>query len=383
MKVTIIAEYFPSSQKVDIRGGVEARCFYIGRELARRHTVTVITSWTEGAKLEETIAGMQVIRVGPHHPYTHKGHGAFASRLGFAKAARDAASRIPADIIEGANFISYLPAFEASRKQNIPAIATYHEVWLGRWIQNKGLVTGSLGSAWERWTLAKPWDRFIAVSEFTKRALIGIGMREKDITVIPNGVDLAAYKKEEKKGRQRTICCVSRLTPQKRVEDLIRALPRIKKEFPNIRCVIIGSGDEEARLKKLAGTLGVTEAVTFLGFVKGHKDVIRILKQSHVFCLPSVVEGFGIVVLEAMASGIPYVCTDIAPLKEVTDNGKGGLLCRQKDPYDIASKILALLTDRKLYAQKVEEGLHHVRQYDWKDIAKRVEKTYQEVIARP
>lgn len=378
LRITIITEYFPYSANVEIRGGVEARCFYLGRELAKRHGVTIITSWSKGLKREETINGMRVLRVGPHHEYTHHGLGAFVSRLGFAKAARETASCIPADIIEGANFISYLPAFAASRKQRVLGIATYHEVWLGSWIKNKGIITGVLGSIWERLVLAKPWNKIIAVSAFTKTRLLVHGIQEKMITVIPNGVDLREYQGKIKRNDQPTICCVSRLTPQKRVEDLIRAMAIVRKQISDAQCDIVGVGDEETSLKTLAARLGVDEAIHFHGFVKNHADVITVLKRSHVFCLPSVVEGFGIVVLEAMAAGVPYVCTDIPPLKEITANGNGGFLGEQKNPSDMAASIIKLLKDKKLYAQKVNEGLRHVQQYDWKDIAKRVEKTYYE-----
>jgi len=378
MRITIITEYFPSSAKVDIRGGVEGRCFYLGRELAKRHEVTVITSFSEGARREETIARMRVLRVGPHHPYTHKG--AVMSRLLFAKAAEKAASRVPADIIDGTNFISYLPAFAASRMLDIPAIATYHEVWVGSWIKNKGIVTGSLGSIWERIVLTKPWEHFIAVSEFTKERLIDQGIRSKEVAVIPNGVDLSFYKGEVKKAKKPTICCISRLTPQKRVDDLIDAFYIVKKELPDAQCIIIGVGDEEARLRRIAANLGLGDSVRFLGFVKEHRKVIEHLKASHVLCLPSIMEGFGMVILEAMASGVPYVCTDIPPLKEVTDGGRGGLLCKQKDRSDLADKLLALLKDKRLYAKKAAEGLRHSKAFDWKNIARKVEDTYKEAL---
>ncbi|MBI4149878.1 glycosyltransferase family 4 protein [Candidatus Woesearchaeota archaeon] len=377
MRITIITEYFPYSQRGEIRGGVEARCFYLGQELAKRHKVTVITSWQKETKRKDTIAGMAILRVGPHHRYTHKGYGAFVSRLRFAKAAKAMAARVPADVIDGTNFISYLPAFAAAKKQGIPAMATYHEVWVGAWIKNKGLVTGSLGTIWERLVLTKPWDRIIAVSEFTKQKLLAHGIPAKRIAVIPNGIDALLYQGSARKEKNPTICCVSRLTPQKRVEDLLRAFTLVKKELPHAQCIIIGTGDEEVSLKQLAKTLGVSSSVQFLGFVREHKRVMQYLKRSHVFCLPSVMEGFGITILEAMACGVPYVCTDIKPLQEITHQGKGGFLCRQKDPHDLAAKLLQLLTDKRVYAQKARECRQYGRMRDWKRLAKEVEVAYQ------
>jgi glycosyltransferase involved in cell wall biosynthesis len=99
-----------------------------------------------------------------------------------------------------------------------------------------------------------------------------------------------------------------------------------------------------------------------------------------VFCLPSVAEGFGIVLLEAMASGTPYVCTDIDVLREVTGNGKGGFLFKKNNENALAEKISTLLKDKKTYAEKIEEGKKHIRKYIWKDLAPVIENLYKQVI---
>ena len=118
----------------------------------------------------------------------------------------------------------------------------------------------------------------------------------------------------------------------------------------------------------------------FTGFVKEHKDVIKTLKKSHIFCLPSILEGFGIVLAEAMVSKTPYVCSDIEVLKEVTENGKGGLIFKNQNPKDLANKLLFLLKNKELYKQKTEEGTKLVKKYDWKIIAQSIDLEYQDLI---
>jgi glycosyltransferase involved in cell wall biosynthesis len=81
-----------------------------------------------------------------------------------------------------------------------------------------------------------------------------------------------------------------------------------------------------------------------------------------------------------MASKVPYVCSDIEVLKEVTQNGKGGFIFKNQEPKDLANKLLFLLKNKDLYKQKVDEGTKLVKDYDWKIISQNIEKEYQDLI---
>ena len=149
---------------------------------------------------------------------------------------------------------------------------------------------------------------------------------------------------------------VGRLVEYKRVDDLLGAIKIIKGHIPDIQCKVIGSGPQENKLKALAEEFGIADCVEFFGFVPARKDVIALMKRSHVFCLPSVVEGFGMVTIEAMAAGIPYVNSDIPATREITQGGMGGLLFEPLNSNDLAEKIARLLTNHLLYEEKVREG---------------------------
>ncbi len=375
MKILILSEYFPSSEKADITGGVEARAFNVARRLAKKHDVKVICSWQKGQKKKDKFSNIEVYRVGTNHPYSHSG--SFLSRLRLVKAAVKKGIELDVDIVDGYSYLMYLASYKIAKKLKIPSVITYHETWVGEWVKNKGLITGIPGEIWERLVLRKKYDKVISVSEFTKKRLERFGV--KNIDVVHNGVDLRYFGSiKVKKFSKATICVINRLTPKKRVDDVINALSIVKKDIPDIQCKIIGKGVEIDRLKKLANSLNVE--VDFLGFVKKNEDVIKTLKASHVFCSASVLEGFGMVLVEAMASSVPFVCSDIEPFKEVTENGKGGLIFKAKNYNDLAIKIKRLLSNKRIYTQKILEEKFLVRKYNWGNITKKIEEIYKKLI---
>ncbi|MBT3407467.1 glycosyltransferase family 4 protein [Candidatus Woesearchaeota archaeon] len=373
MKIIYISEYFPYENEGEITGGVEARCLNIAKRLSKKNDITIITSWKTGQERRHKIGKINILRVGQHHKYTNEGN--FTSRLKFSIAAYKTAKKLKADIIEGYNFISYLPAYYAGKKINAKKIATYHEVWQGEWIKNKGLI-GVVGELWEKWTLSLKWDKIISVSKFTANKLMKNNIPKNKISVIYNGINLKDYTSKEKKYKNPTIISISRLTPKKRVDDLIKAIYLVKKQIPNIKLIIIGKGNELKNLQELVSKYRLQENVHFTGYVKDYADVIKMLKKSHIFCLPSILEGFGIVLTEAMAAKTPYICSDITVLKEVSQNQKGGLIFKQKNYKDLTNKILFLLKNKKLYAQKEKECEAIAKKYDWDKISKQVFEVY-------
>ncbi|MEM4282379.1 MAG: glycosyltransferase family 4 protein [Candidatus Woesearchaeota archaeon] len=381
MKILLVSEYFPKSEDCEVRGGAEARCFFIAKELAKRHSVTVLTSWENGTPRESSFAGIRVLRCGKQRSYSQTG--SFLARISFALEAIRIGKKMKAEIVDAQNFISYLPAYSIARSIGAKAVATYHDVWVGRWISNVGLVDGVLGEFWERLTLSKHWDHFIANSNFTKTNLIRAGIPPSKISVVHNGVDLSLHSKvRTRKSPSPTISCVARLVSYKRIDDLIKAIALLKKDFPNLRCEIVGAGPEEAKLKKLVSQLGLESSIDFLGTLPSYKEVLSVIKRSHILCLPSVVEGFGIVIVDAIACGVPYVAAAIPPILEVTENGKAGLLFNPADHKDLARKMKSLLLNKTLYARKVAESAALAKKYDWKTLAREVKSVYATILER-
>ncbi len=165
------------------------------------------------------------------------------------------------------------------------------------------------------------------------------------------------------------VCVVSRLLKYKNIDDLLA----ISKD---LKVAIVGQGPEEKYLRQMA-----SKNVRFYGFVKKHDDVKKVMASSRIFCHPSTVEGFGIVVIEAMSLGIPVVVADIPVMREITHNGQGVLFFEPKNRRSLALKIQMLLTDKKLYSQKVLEAKKLAKEYSWEQIAAQTEKVYKSLLS--
>lgn len=378
MRIVIFTEYFPSSAKGEVTGGVEARAFFAAQELAKQHEVTIVCSRRPREKKEDAYLGLSIRRVGPAYEYTATGH--LVKRILFGIAAIHEARRlgVKAEVIDGYSYFCY-PAAILSPK-GARKFLTYHEVWLDSWGKNTGRSAGVLGELAERavlWLARVKKTNVIAVSGFTKSKLIEQGITAKQISVVPNGVSLVKYKTDDvKKFGIPTICYVGRLAEHKRVDDLVKGFAGVRKKVKRCQLIIVGDGPERDIIEKLVDEQGLTESVKITGYLKSHDEVIRTLKKSHVFCSPSVLEGFGITVVEAAASGVPYVISDIPPYREVTKQGLGGLFFRPRDIKDLAKKLEKMLTDKKLYAKCKRETKKLVSAYDWKKIAKDIEEVY-------
>lgn len=381
MKIGIVTEYFPRSENCESRGGIETRCFYVAKELAQKHDVTVICSREPGAPREQTFNRIKVIRCGSPKEHCHLG--SIRERLSFMRQAYTLGIGVDSDLIEGADFVSYLPAYYIAKKKRVLGIAWYNDVWIGRWIHNTGLFQGLMGEILERFVLTRDWSYFVANSEFTLKNLLNQRIKKEKLRLIHCGVDLErCFSLKVYKEKRPTICCVSRLVPYKKINILIEAVSHVKKEMPDIQCWIIGIGPERRKLEKLTKELDLRENINFLGFIESYNKVLEMIKRSHVLCLPSVVEGFGIVVIEAMACSTPYVCSRIPPLKEITDDGTGGLLFEKENPRDLAQKLLLLLKNKELYDKCVREGLKLAPRYDWAGIAREIESFYKSCLKK-
>ncbi len=221
----------------------------------------------------------------------------------------------------------------------------------------------------------------IVASKFTKDKIKEYAQEEYNISIIHNGVNFSRFvdvpEMSEIRGKYKNnqvLLTVGKLIPRKGYDLAIYALDKIKDKYPNLKYLIVGDGKHEIFLKNLVNGLNLNEKVEFLGRVSG-KDLIRyfhlcdIYVHTPTFSSDLKCEGFGIVYLEAGACGKPSVASDAGGIKDAVVDGKTGLIAKNEDIDDIASKISQLLDDDSLRKKMGEAGREYAKEHDWSNIA--------------
>lgn len=377
MRILLISEFFPSLENPVILGGVEARCYHISQHISKSHDVVVFARRKKGENKKEKQGKLTVYRFGREITETSASLLSLFSRLSYLLDCIRTSRDIDIDIVEGSNFVTYVPASYIARRKNIPSVAFYADVLLGKWLELFGIVLGVIGEISERISVRLPWHHFITISKSVKNKLIKQHIVKDKITIIPCGTELP--KHEITNSQSNNILVISRLVPYKRVAWTIRSFAQIQYDFPDFTLTIIGSGPQEDDLIKLVKELGIHDKVRFLKHIS--KDTLYAeLEQSKLLIHPSLVEGFGIVLAEANAYGVPYVAADIPTAVELTNVLQGGVLFKKDDFDDFVNSIKKLLKNDKLWSDLQDNGVKNVYRYEWKKIAEQTEQLYQHVL---
>lgn len=196
-----------------------------------------------------------------------------------------------------------------------------------------------------------------------------------DYKVIPNGIDLKRFYPINNKERN-TILFVGRIEKRKGLEYLIDAMRYVLKEIKNAKVLVAG---ERYANYKIEVPDEIKENIRFLGFVKPYK-LPELYSSANIFVSPATGnESFGIVLLEAMASGTPVIASDIPGYKCVIEDGVDGILFKPKDSKSLSDKIIEVLKNDGLQKKLINNGLKKVKEYSWENIAKEILKFYYEV----
>jgi len=206
--------------------------------------------------------------------------------------------------------------------------------------------------------------------------------------IIPNGVDLPFFRKALRLRRPTRphgpwrLLFVGALVPRKGLPLLIECAERLLRLGTDFELVIVGDGPHGPRMARRVGA-GLRSRIRFAGSLPP-EQLLAAYAEADVLCAPSLErESFGMVLLEAMAAGVPVVASNIDGYREVVDNGHDGILLPPRDPEVWAKEILALLQDRARRASLIAAGLHTSERYRWDAVAARVEETYCKVSSLP
>jgi glycosyltransferase involved in cell wall biosynthesis len=297
------------------------------------------------------------------------------------------------DIIHAHSPIPYsdLPALLYAKRKNVPFLLTYQfdgQETGGSFMRNTGV------SIYNKFFINKVLDSaevIIATTKsYAKESPFLKNYLDK-IVVIPNGINIeevtTSCTREESRIRLGLpadiplILFFGSLVPYKGPDILLKAFKLLKNEYPEVKLIFAGRGQMCDELKELTKQMKLEDDVIFTGFVEDeHKPLYY--KASDIFCLPSttMAESFGIVNLEAMASGIPIVGSNLGGIPDVVKEGENGLLADPCNVNMLADSLLLLLKDDELRKDMGNNGLDRVKNYSWDKIAKETEDLYKNIL---
>jgi glycogen(starch) synthase len=349
--------------------------------------VHVLTRGDERMPAEEEREGVIVHRV--REPRRPRDLGEFVTWVEHMNADMLAAGvelgdRFAFDVVHGHDWLVAVAGDHLANRFRCPLLTTIHATEYGRhqgWVEKhpQSYIHGV-----ERW-MANRAERVITCSHYMRAHVSDIyDLEESRITVIPNGIDpldlqpvddLAALRRRFAAPGQRLVLLVGRLVYEKGFQLALEALPGVIERLGDVRYLVAGSGTHEAELRAQADELGLHEHGTFLGWIGD--DVLHSLYRIADLCVvPSIYEPFGLVALEAMASGCPCIVADTGGLREVVPNEDVGLRFRSRDPDSLAQMVERVLTDGALRDRLVAEASEHVLRFDWTEVAERTAAIY-------
>jgi glycogen synthase len=376
-----------------VEGGLARHVRKLAEQLvAQGHDVHVLTRGGGHLSADEVRHGVQVHRVRePDFPKDDLD--AFISWVDHMNedmraAGAELVEEIAPELVHSHDWLVAGAARKLARDAGVPWLVTVHATEYGR---HQGWVDKHPQShihAVER-RMVRGADRVITCSHYMRRHVADVfGIPASKVTAIANGIDpsdlqtvpdLPRLRARYARPDERLILLVGRLVYEKGFHLALDALPGLVERLGNVRFLIAGSGTAEAELKEQAERLGLMEHGSFVGWT-GDDELHSLYRIADLCLVPSIYEPFGLVALEAMASGCPCIVADTGGLREVVPGGgRVGLRFRPKDSKALGRMAEQILTDDALRDRLVAEAREHVLRFDWADVARQTAAVYRDL----
>lgn len=364
-------------------GGAERRLLEIGKRLAAKgHRIHIISGKTR-ANLPDTavIDGIQFhyLTMVPEWGFRFYQAAFYLSRYLFYIRSLfwgKQIQQIQPDIIIDCVTPSPSLVYYLAKWHKIPCLAEIMEYrTYAQWQEVADPVTAVLG-AFSQTILFRRlrYAHILTISQATHQQLVENGRFPPDaISVIPPAIDTTHIPPPPNNAQRnrRELIIVGRLMPQKGHKLLFDALKQIHSQHPDVTLKVVGEGPMRSRLEAYAHQIGVAQAVTFTGWVS-EAEKLSLMQQATLFVMPSLQEGFGLVLLEAMACGLPIVAFDLPVYQEFLDEQSACLVAKGDVPA-LAKNICALLQNEGQRNTMSAFNITHVPQFTWDDTVTAVE----------
>jgi glycogen(starch) synthase len=304
---------------------------------------------------------------------------------------RQLCERLEFDLIHSHDWLVAGAAEQLARPAGAPWLVTVHATEYGRhqgWVHKhpQSHIHAVEGG------MVRRADRVIACSRYMRTHVSSVfGVPVRRIVVIPNGVDpadlepvvddLPGLRAKYASPDERLVLLVGRLVYEKGFHLALDALAPVIRRLGNVRFVVAGTGTAEGELKRQARRLALMQHGSFLGWV-GDDMLHSLYRVSEIVIVPSIYEPFGLVALEAMASGCLCVVADTGGLREVVPHdGSVGLRFTPSDSSSLEQVLEQALSDEEARARVVAEARDHVLKFDWLEVARRTHTVYGELLS--
>ena len=376
-----------------IEGGLARHVRKLSEALVQQGSeVHVLTRGGEESPVEEEAAGVQIHRVRePKRPTDLGEFVAWVERMNadMLAAGVELGDRFDFDLVHGHDWLVAIAGDHLARRFDAPLVTTIHATEHGRhqgWVDKhpQSYIHGV-----ERWITNRA-DRVIVCSFYMREQVAEIfGVPDERIAVIWNGIDpedlrphdepeLARLRAQFAAPEEKLVLLIGRLVYEKGFQLAIEAMPELIERHPETRFLVAGSGTHEQELRRQAEELVLMNHGTFLGWM-GDDVLHSLYRIADVCVVPSIYEPFGLVALEAMASGCPCIVADTGGLREVVPHEEAGLRFTARDPGSLIEAVERVFRDRDLRERLVAEAAEHVLRFDWDDVAARTGEIYSEL----
>ena len=279
------------------------------------------------------------------------------------------------DVIHAHDWLTYFAGIAAKRVSGKPLVVHMHATEFDRSGENINRRVYAIEKAG-----MQAADRVIAVSELTRRIVIGkYGIPAEKVVTVHNAVRFGESEDAvpERAVKDKVVTFLGRITYQKGPDYFVEAAAKVLQRVPDVRFVIAGSGDLMNHVVRRVAQLGIADRFHFTGFLKGG-EVQRMFRLSDVYVMPSVSEPFGISPLEAMRSGVPVIISRQSGVAEVLDYA---IKVNYWDVDALADAIYGLLTYPALGRMFASKGLEEVTGLKWTNAAAKIKTVYETVVA--
>jgi len=327
-------------KKHPLAGGAEI----INEELAKRlakngHKVTFLVAGFKDAPREEVIDGYKIIRLGNSWTVYWQAYRYYKRYL-----------RGKFDlVIDEINTIPFFAKFYVKEKNIILCYQLCRQIWFYQILFPLSLI-GYLVEPLYLWLLRK--KIVLTESESTKKDMQKYGFKAENIFIFNIGLEIEPAKnlKTLSKYKEPTILSLGTLRNMKRPLHVVKAFEIAKEKIPDLKLVIAGDAGTRYGKKVLdyINNSKYKDDINYFGKVSLDKK-LELLQKSHIICVTSVKEGWGIIVTEANSQGTPAIAYDVDGLRDSVKNNKTGLICQQNTPENLAENIIKLLNNREKY----------------------------------